>query len=343
MPFADRFTVYRARASDLWARPGVKLGAKWVERLFTFGLLGWLVFQLMDMGWREVLSAAPTTPWFYLIFAANYMVLPLSEALIFGRLWRKPRKGLIGVGITRRIVNRQMFTYAGEFYLYLWARQNIGVSEPAVRHAVKDNAIVSGLMSTVVAVSVTGTFIAMGYVALPGAIASRSWLIPVGVGAIVVLLILAYRLRGKLTRLSAGDTAFLGLVHVSRFLIVYTLQVAMWAVVAPEVELRVWLTILVLMMVVQRIPFLPSGDLVFMNASVGVSRSMDGAGEEVMALLIVAGLIDRLLNALLFAVINARGGLISQLSAQRPPEPGLEEGSAATNVPIDPRRSGNDA
>lgn len=342
MPFADRFTVYRARAADLWARPGVKTGAKWAERLFTFGLIGLLVAQLIDMGWREVIAAAPTTPWFYLIFAANYMVLPLSEALIFGRLWRRPRKGLVGVGITRRIVNRQMFSYAGELYLYLWARQNVGVSESAVRHAVKDNAIVSGLMSTIVAVTVTGMFVGMGYVALPEEVTSRSWLIPAGIVGLAIVLVVLYRLRGKLTRLSAGDTAFLSVVHAARFLIVYTLQVAMWAVVAPDVELKVWLTILVLLIVVQRIPLLPSMDLVFMNMSVGVSRSMDGAGEEVLALLVVTTLIDRVLNVILFSILNARGGLIGQLSAQRPFEPGVEKEPSGSGAPSYPRHSGND-
>ncbi len=342
MPFADRFTVYRARAADLWACPGVKTGAKWAERLFTFGLMGLLVVQLIDMGWREVLAAAPTTPWFYLLFAANYMVLPLSEALIFGRLWRRPRKGLVGVGITRRIVNRQMFSYAGELYLYLWARKNIGVSEPVVRHAVKDNAIVSGLMSTIVAVSVCGVFVAMGYVELPNAISSRSWLIPAGIVGLAIVLVVLYRLRGKLTRLSAGDTAYLGIVHAARFLIVYTLQVAIWAVVAPEVELRVWLTLLVMLIVVQRIPLLPSMDLVFMNASVAVSRSMDGAGEAVFAVIAISTLIDRVLNVVLFSILNARGGLIGQLSAQRPSEPGIGEELSASNPQSDPRHSGND-
>ena len=55
-------------------------------RLLLVGaVLSYLVYRLTEIGWPDVLSALPTNPLFYIITPMIFMVLPLTERVVYRR------------------------------------------------------------------------------------------------------------------------------------------------------------------------------------------------------------------------------------------------------------------
>lgn len=64
----------------------------WLRRLFVVLIVAYLCYQIYEIGFAEVLAALPRIPAFYLIFLLIYILLPLSELLIYRTLLPIPVK-----------------------------------------------------------------------------------------------------------------------------------------------------------------------------------------------------------------------------------------------------------
>ena len=59
-----------------------------VSRACLLATLAFLAYKLTDVGWGEIGRSIPTSPVFYLIFAVNFLLLPLAAALTYRLAWR---------------------------------------------------------------------------------------------------------------------------------------------------------------------------------------------------------------------------------------------------------------
>lgn len=294
-------TQIKERAKGLLAGPRGQTLSRWGRRVFMLGIVAVLFYQMSSIGWGDIVESFPRTPWFYLIFVVIYFSLPLSEAVLYRQLWHFHYWDGFMAFLKKRVLNKDVLGYSGDVYLYLWARERVGRSEREVRGAVKDNAIVSSVASTFFAVLVLGVLWFSGQIAWSGQLTTHPVAYAVGIGVIgAVGAALAVRFRRALFTLPGRILGLFFGIHVGRLLLTNVLQVVQWAVVLPEAAWKTWFTLLAVLIVTSRIPVLPARDLIFIGAGVELSRMLDVSAAGVAGMLLVASVMDKMLNFLFF-------------------------------------------
>lgn len=272
----------------------------------TASVVGYLGYRLTSIGWIQILASLPRTPWFYVIFAAMYLTLPVFQSIIYGLIFDRSPVNLFPAALKKRVYNKDVMSYSGEVYLYFWIRKRVAWADSRIMHAIKDNAIVSSVASTIVAFGVLAIFLFSGLLVLPDAIARHEVTYLVGALLIgVILTVLGVKFRHYLLRLSARLLLALFGLHMLRLLVVQGLQVLEWAVVVPDVRLEIWFTFLAVQIMTSRIPFLPSRDLIFMAAGIELAGAVQVSKAAIAGVLGVHSVLDKVLNALLFAAVSA--------------------------------------
>ena len=299
---APRWHALRQRV-QAWAASTVGRrvlrGARW---LFVGGVLVFLGYRLTRIGWGEVMHALPTTPWFYVTILVMYVTLPLAEALIYGAAWGTTPRQCLPVLLRKRVLNTDVVGYSGEVYLLAWAKQRLGASTRALAMVIKDNLVLSSALSLSTAAVLLASLLLTGQVAVLEALNNPAPVYLVGGGlALTGVLALLVRFRRTLFFLPARTVLFVASVHGARFLANYVLQVVQWWVVAPEAPFSAWATLLALFVVMNRIPLLPSRDLLFAGAGIELAASLGVPTATVAGMLLVRSGIERGLNLSLFA------------------------------------------
>jgi hypothetical protein len=305
---------------------------RWSRYVMGAVVLILLAFQLTGVGWAEILRSLPTTPLFYLFFACIYLALPLSEVLIYRTFWRFPFREGFGVFLMKRVYNKDVLGYSGEVYLMLWAKRRLGLADAEILGVVKDNTIVSSVTSTAFAVVVLALLFFTGQHALGSAGLGDQSVTAVGALMVgLILVALGIRFRRSLFRLPARLLGLIGAVHLVRLALVMLLQVLQWWSVMPHISMRVWFTYLALLIVTSRIPLLPARDLLFIGAGVELSRMLDISSAGVAGMLLVASVLDKSLNFVLFSALSlVRGSRPSPGDDLGPGAPEMATDSCAT-------------
>jgi len=221
-------------------------------------LLASLARELLGGGLGALDSSLPSSPAFYLAFAAIYAVQPLSDYIIFRRLWGIPAIGIVPI-LRKMVANELLLGYSGEAYFYAWARDRLKmVAAPFA--AIKDVSILS---------AVVGNLVTLALLAFAAPVAAD--LIPAGYArpmlysaAAILLLSLAILLfRGRLFSLPRRDLLWVAGIHLLRT-IAYTVLLALcWHLALPGAPLGLWLLLVTGRQLVARLPLLPNKDIVF--------------------------------------------------------------------------------
>ncbi len=272
--------------------------------LFVAGIVGWLLYRLTQIGWREVYEGLPRTPWFYVLWLGLYLLLPATEAFIYRALWKIRWQRVFPVLVRKRVLNTDVLGYSGEVYLYLWARRCTDRSDGHLLRTIKDNTILSSVASTVAVVLLVAGAVLGGQFALVDLLGESADPVYIAAGGVAlgVLGMLAVRFRKAIFYVSGRTAAVLLGVHVLRFFAMYALQVLQWWVVLPEAPLQVWATILVIGTVTNRIPFLPATDLLALGAVLGMTHLLEASAAVLAGMLVVRSVLDRVANAVLFVL-----------------------------------------
>ncbi len=274
---------------------------KTARPLFVAAIVGVLVYQLSKIGWGRILSSLPTEPAFYLLVLAMYFLLPATESLIYARLWTLRPLECLGVMIRKRVLNVDVVGYSGEVYLFLWAKGRVAQAPRALVGAIKDNLIVSSLSSLFAAGLLIAGLLLSGKIPLADFFdVPNPFYIGLGTLAAAFMAVVAYRFRHVIFALPRRVLAPMMGAHVSRFLLGYIFQIAAWWIVIPAASFQTWAILLVVFVVINRIPFLPSSDLVFVSAGAAITPLMDIPVAPVVGMLLVRSAADRLLNLLFF-------------------------------------------
>jgi energy-converting hydrogenase Eha subunit A len=262
----------------------------------TVLVAAYLVHQLQQIGWNEVLRSLPGSPWFYVVFFVNYLSLPLFEVLIYHGLWRIGLKSLPAL-LRKRVYNESVVEYSGEAYFYLWAKRLPETGDAPIFRVVRDVNILSALAAYGV------TFCVLGMVLLRGTpVAGRldnALIVKAAVvtGVLVaVLLTVAVVLRRQGMTLPMRTCARVSAIHVTRILVSMGLQALQWHLALPAIGIGQWLFFLAVQMTLKLVPLLPNKDLVFAGLAVGLSARIDAPQPAVAGMLVAAAALQPATN-----------------------------------------------
>jgi hypothetical protein len=321
-------TTLRARVGAyLQSDRGRRIG-KWARRAFYLAILAVLARQMTMIGWSEIARSLPSQPLFYVIFAVMYFSLPATETLIYRISWTfRLVEGFLAF-LKKRVYNKDVLGYSGEVYLYLWAEQRVGRPRREVVGVIKDNNIISSIASTIFGVSVLAVLIGAGQVTLPAGFLAWEGVEMVAAAMVVTVLVaIGVKFRRSIFWLGSGALASLFVIHLGRLIFVNVLQVLQWSVVLPDVGMNAWLTLIAVLIVTSRIPFLPARDLIFIGAGLELSQAMGIPVAGVAGMLLVGSVLDKTVNLALFSLVTVtqRRSSARILGAERPPALAVED------------------
>lgn len=314
------FSALGKRYTAFKETPAGQRALKVLRTLFFLALVGYLVYQFTRIGWGEIASSLPASPLFYLIFLGLYFALPVTESLVYSLTWPSTLRQNFPAFLKKRVYNKDFLGYSGEVYLYAWARRHIGLPPRALLSAIKDNTIVSSAASTVFSVGLLLVFFAVGDLSVLGWSAATGTRVVWGAVAVTLVLIGAgVGLRRRLFAIGGRLLATIFAIYLLRLVVMNVLQVGQWSLAVPGVGWRTWFVFLAVQVIVSRIPFLPSRDLIFLGASVELAAAMGIPRAEVAGMLVVLSACDKALNLAMFTLVSF---------FDREPKPGPEMAAA---------------
>ncbi|MEX0944298.1 MAG: hypothetical protein WD513_02760 [Balneolaceae bacterium] len=298
----DKFISYW---KEVLNRPHAKTFKKIIRRVIIAVIIGIIVYQLLDIGFREVLSNLPTQPLFYVIFFLLYLSLPTAEVIIYRQIWRVKKWELFKAFLTKRVYNDEVMGYSGEFFLFMWGRKVLSVDDKEILKNVRDNNILSAISSNTVTIVLIGFLVFAGIIDLEELIGNVD-LFYIVTGAIIVIAIVALviQFRKYIFDLPFKKALVIFTIYFTRFIIHNGLMIVLWTVVIPDTPLNTWFLFVVIMIIVNRIPFLPSRDLFFMLAGIELSRMLNMTTAAVAGMLLVYSALKKVTNLILFMVIS---------------------------------------
>lgn len=256
-----------------------------ISALLSLAVIAVVLHELGGLELTRVLAMIPSSPAFWLVFAATYLVTPASEWLIFHRLWTVPAAGFFAL-LRKKVYNELLLGYLGEAYFYTWARRRVALSA-APFGAVKDVAILSAMTGNAVTVALLAVMFPLIDTTRLG-IDSRVLVLSLGV--VLAISIAAMVWRRRVFTLPRAELAMITRVHLLRIGLSTLLSALLWHLVLPEVSLSWWLFLATLRQLVSRLPLVPNKDLLFAGVAVvalGHERDI-GALMAMMAGLILA-------------------------------------------------------
>lgn len=291
------------------ATPSGQRAAVWARRAFTVAMVAFLVWNLHRRGVTPagLWASLPATPWFYVLWAALYVLLPTAEAAIYHRLWGAPLRELVPALLRKRVLSQDVLGYSGEVYLYGWARARLGppppdgTGPPAALH-IKDNVLISSFASVLSAALIVGAVLLSGSHGLERAFDDPTPIyVVLGTVAAVFVVTMATRARRAVFTLGPRDLTFLSVAHGLRFTLGNILLLGLWTVSVPGLPWEIWLTLLVVNVVIERVPFIPASDLVFLNTALALAMPLGVSPATISGVLVAKTALDKVFNLFFFA------------------------------------------
>ncbi|WP_247594348.1 hypothetical protein [Sphingobium sp. PAMC28499] len=272
----------------------------WAGPIISLLILLAVLQQFRGLDTAHLLQLLPTTPLFWTAFAAYYLAGPISEWVIFRRLWHIPAAGF-GALLRKLVSNEILLGYLGEVYFYAWARRSANIRS-APFAALKDVTILSALAGNVV------TLIMMIF-AFPllgsGVAGIGRWEISGSIFFVLLTSMLAMLLRNRLFALPRHELWLISAIHVLRILATTLLAAMMWHLLLPSVDLSMWIILGTIRQLLSRLPLLPNKDVVF----AGVAAFLIGRDSDIVsAMALMATLI--LAAHLVVGLLLGMNGLI---------------------------------
>lgn len=249
---------------------------KYLGRGISLAVLIAVFLQLRQLDLAYVWSIVPTSPLFWIAFAANYFFGTLADWVIFRRLWKIPFSGVIPL-VRKQIGNALLFGYVGELYFYDWARKRADIVGSPFG-AVKDVAILSAVMGnvvTLISVFIAWPLVTQTTMGIPSNVIWYSVAFLVGSTAVILLF------GPRLFSLPKADLWHTSGVHLIRIMLGLVLTGLCWHLALPEIALVWWVVLSVASMLIGRLPFVSNKDFVF----AGLAVFLIGHDAEIPALM----------------------------------------------------------
>ncbi|WP_255586776.1 hypothetical protein [Hephaestia mangrovi] len=269
----------------------------WAGGAISLAILAVALVQLRDMPVAHILSLVPRSTGFWAAFVLAYLATPISEWLIYRRLWAIPARGFAAL-LRKRVTNEIVLGYLGEVYFYTWVRRAGLITRSAPFGAIKDVAILSafaGNAMTLVMLAAAAPFFGLLQLGLGG----RAM-----VGSLSVLAITSFAmllLRRRLFSLPRPELTWILALHIARIVAMIGLTALMWHLALPAVGVTWWLVLSAVRQLLSRLPLVPNKDLAF----VGVAVFIIGRESDVAAMIAMIGSLILLTHLLVGAALGA--------------------------------------
>ncbi len=289
--------LYRASQQERFLR-----WRKGLALLFACAVAAFLVWRLGQIGWGDIWRARPASPGFYLLLVLSYFALPVADALIYRQLWGIRFWQDLPVFLRKRIYNAALVGYSGELYLLAWARKRVAQDDLAIIHMIKDTNILSAAVSTYVSAGVIAWVLTRIDLSRIAAGPFLYWAAATFVIAALIPFSLLFQRRFML--IGGMTAAAVFAIHLARFLLNQLLQLGQWHLEMPGVTGTVLASLLAVQLIVGRIPFLPSRDLLFVTIGIGLSSSLSLPQATIASLLVTTSALQQFLHLVVFAATS---------------------------------------
>lgn len=247
---------------------------RWAGPLVSILILVVALDQFRGLDRAALWRMLPTSALFWLSFVLYYVAGPVSEWVIFRRLWTIPLEGF-GALLRKLVSNEILLGYLGEVYFYAWARRNAKITA-APFGAIKDVTILSAMVGNVVTLAMVLVAIPLFTMVDTGA---QRWDIIASILFMLATSLAVMLFRRRLFTLPRKELWRVAVIHLLRIVAMTLLAAAMWHMVLPDVGLSWWILLGTLRQLVSRLPFLPNKDVVF----AGLAAFFIGTGNEIVS------------------------------------------------------------
>jgi hypothetical protein len=272
-----------ARLNARWGKTASHV-LRWGVPILLLAILG---YSLTQLGWSHICDARPHALSFYLVLVLPFFIQPVADLIIYRNLLGVGRLLPFSVMLRKRYMNNVMVDYSGEAYFFLWARKNLNLKKGVLLHAVKDSNILSAGAGLAVVWLMLLALVESGVMKLPAFLPASLWTV-VSVGSLPLVLCLALILGGRrVTALSRGDVATTFAIHLARSIAALSLEFALWWLSGALPSATVCLEFVALRLLITRLPFVPSKELVFVGVGIAAAGLLDVSAPRVAAVLVV--------------------------------------------------------
>jgi len=295
----------RDRWSEFFKTERGKAAGRWARRIFLVLMIIWLLYQLTEIGWNNVLKSLPVDPLFYILLLLLYLALPVSLLFVYSRIWKFPKLRGFLVFLLMKVYNQNVVGYSGEVYLYLWARKNVGKKDLDILKDIKDNNILSSISSTIIAVGLLSAFVLTDQIKLFKWLPTpNSWYITAGIIVLIILGFVLYKFRHFIISMRFKTASSIFAIHSVRLLFIQFIQILQWHIELPHIPLHIWFTFVAMQLMMSRIPFLPNQDLLFFGASIKLTGVMHIPKAEIAGLLLANQVVGKVISFALFSMTS---------------------------------------
>lgn len=275
---------------------------KGLRYLVQAGIIGYLAYKLYEIGLDKVVASLPLNPLFYLLFFVIYFSLPLSEILIYGVKWNFRGFRAFLVFVQKKVLNTDVLGYSGEFYLFYWAKDKLGIPSVDAMKFIKDNNILSSLSSTFVSVVLLIFFLTQGYLDLTKyipQIENKLTYLWIALG-VAVLGFIIYKFRSYILSLSFKEGAKISGIYTGRLILTNLIQIIQYKIAEPAVPWAVWFSLMAVQIMSTRIPFLPSRDVLYVSVAIEMAVVLNVPETQLVGVLTANLILKKLIGAASF-------------------------------------------
>ena len=283
-------------------KPWMKTTIKVVRILFVASILGYILVQFFEIGWDKLLGSLPAKPLFYILYLPLFFLLPFSEVIIYKIIWSVSFRRLFTALLVKKVYNSEVLGYSGEVFLFWWVRKEIDRSNIDVMRIIKDNNVISAIVSTLFTIIILFVFFETNPTVF------NSWIrkIPDGqlyflIISAVVITALVIKFKKYIISLSLISSLEIFSIHFIRHILLVVIQIYQWHIILPQISLHVWFTFVVAQMVLAILPFVPNKDLLFISISISMSTILQAPLAAVTAILLVNSVLDRTLHLSIYS------------------------------------------
>ncbi len=239
-------------------------------------VLATALYQMRTLSIAEVVDIVPASPLFWLLFIVSYLIGPVSEWIVFRRVWNVGAHAF-GALIRKLIYNELLLGYLGEVYFYGWARKRLGfVTAPF--GAVKDLVLLSAIAGNIM--TLMFLLIAYPYLDLLP-VHEHAGAITWSFGLVIATSFAMLLFRRSIFSLERSELTFIFAMQVARIVASVALSAALWHLAIPSSPIALWFVLATIRLLISRLPFVPNKDVVF----AGVAILVLGNDVEVAALM----------------------------------------------------------
>jgi hypothetical protein len=268
-----------------------------LQRMLLLVITSLMLWSLHKVGWNQVLSRLPSNPLFYALSLVLYSSLPVTESFVYARLWKTPFLRLLPIFVQKKVWNEEVFGYSGELALYAKSRSITGKANQKTAADIRDVSILSAMASNTVAIGILVYLVWSGILPAERLVDRfHGFNFSVAIIIVAVAAILVWKFRTHVYSQNFQTSIWVYLFYLTRFSAHHALMVVQWMVVLPHVPFHLWLIYIALVIVINRIPFLPGKDLIFVWLGVELAPALEAASAEVAGMLLVSGVLGRLYN-----------------------------------------------